>query len=481
MKYFALLTLGFFWFHTVFAQLGTLSSGHLQNAGYSVYAIDSETGEVIFQTRQVSLVPASVMKVITTAVSIDVLGSDFQFHTQIGYTGKINIEKGLLRGDLVLKGGCDPAFYSEYFPDYYQGTFENWASELKNRGIKSVEGNLFVDLSMMQGELVPGGWLWEDIGNYYGAGLSALTYNDNTYKIHLSSPKDAGKGATIIGFTPTIDSLKLINNVFSADDTHDLTNIYGAPGSFSQVIEGSIPKGYSDFVVKASIPNPAISAANEFVKVLKSSGIYFSGNILTISNSDVSNFILIADKPSPPLRELIIPLNHESINLFAEHLLREIGRFRKNSTSLAESLTALKEFVTEKKIFQEGFYPTDGSGLSRSNALCSRTLVEILRHMYLSPNRDLFLKSLPLAGKTGTLQNSFKGSPLENNLIAKTGSMSRVRSLAGIFTNKLGRKVIFAVITNNFEGSQATMGHSMEEIVNELYSLSSNKEGTSKF
>jgi D-alanyl-D-alanine carboxypeptidase/D-alanyl-D-alanine-endopeptidase (penicillin-binding protein 4) len=183
-------------------------------------------------------------------------------------------------------------------------------------------------------------------------------------------------------------------------------------------------------------------------------------------------FNLIAEKPSPPLKDLIVPLNHESINLFAEHLLREIGRATKGSTDLAESLGSLKEFWNGKKIFTEGFYPADGSGLSRSNAVCPRTLAEVLRYMYLSSNRDVFFNSLPVAGQSGTLQSAFKGSKLENNLQAKTGSMDRVRSLAGIFTNQAGKKVVFAVITNNFEGSQATMGHVFEEFLIKLYSSS---------
>ena len=135
----------------------------------------------------------------------------------------------------------------------------------------------------------------------------------------------------------------------------------------------------------------------------------------------------------------------------------------------SETGIPVKDFWNEKKIFIEGFYPTDGSGLSRSNGVCSRTLAEVIRFMYLSPNRDNFFKSLPLAGRKGTLQFAFKGTKLENNLQAKTGSMTRVRSLAGIFTNRKDKKVIFAVMTNNFEGTQLTMGHTIEAILSELY------------
>ena len=465
------LILGFI-FTTIYAQPVTaLKSEVLQNAGYSVYAMDADKGTVIFNAPQVSLVPASVLKVVTTAAALEILGPEFRFHTQLGFTGKINIGKSQLEGDLVLKGGCDPAFYSEYFSDHYQGTFESWAADVSKRGIKNIEGDLRVDLSQLEGPSVPGGWLWEDIGNYYGAGVSALTYSDNYYTIHFTSPGETGKPVNIIGISPKIDSLRLINNVISSDVNRDQSVVYGAPGSFYQVVEGTIPKGIPDFVVKAAMPDPARVAAEQFAEVLKKNGIEISGKIICDRKSMRREFNLIAEKTSLPLKDLIVPLNHESINLFAEHLLREIGRARNGSTELIESLASLKEFLNEKKIFTEGFYPADGSGLSRSNGVCTRTLAEVLRYMYLGPNRDVFFNSLPVAGQKGTLQSAFKGSKLENNLQAKTGSMTRVRSLAGIFTNQAGKKVIFAVIMNNFDGSQAVAGHSAEELLNQLYRL----------
>jgi len=471
MKHLLLTILGCLLFPAIFAQPGLgLKSEALRNAGYSAYVIDAVNGNVLYKTPQLSLVPASVMKIVTTAAALEILGTDFTFHTQLGISGKVNPETGLLSGNLILKGGCDPAFYSEYFPEHYRGTFETWATALSKAGIKSIQGDFIVDLSQISGSSIPGGWLWEDIGNYYGAGVSALTYSDNYYKIHFSSPSESGKPVTINRTDPQIDSLNLTNKVVSSEVNRDLAFIYGAPGSFSQLIEGTIPGGRSDFVVKASMPDPARNAANEFIKILKYSKIEISGKIVFFSSSTNEAFTLLADKSSPPLRDLIVPLNKESINLFAEHLLREIGRARKGSSSLEKSIEAIHEFWIEKGIFLNGYYPTDGSGLSRSNGICPRTLAEILRYMHLSANRDVFLASLPVAGQSGTLQSAFKGSKLENNLRAKTGSMKRVRSMAGILTNQKGKKVIFAIITNNFDGTQALVGHSIEDFLNGIYS-----------
>ena len=472
MKHFILLITGSLLFLLTFSQTPlALKDSALANAGYSVYAMDATSGRVIFSTTQVSLVPASVMKIVTTSTALEILGADFKFHTQLGYKGKINAGTGILEGDLILKGGGDPAFYSSYFPEHYKGTFETWAAALVKAGIKTIHGDIDVDVSCLEGWSIPGGWPWDDIGNYYGAGVSGLSYSDNYYKILFSSPAEPGQPVKISSILPSIDGLVLTNKVVSSSVNRDVAYIYGAPGSFNQIVEGSIPKGRTDFAVKASMPDPAKIAAIEFVKVLRNNKIGFVGKVLINNLLPITDFVQIADKVSPPLSDLIVPLNKESVNLFAEHLLREIGRARKGSSSIDSSLVAVSDFWKEKKIYLKGFYPTDGSGLSRSNGFCARTLAEILRYMYLSGNSEVFFNSLPIAAKDGTLQFVFKGTKLENNLRAKTGSMTRVRSLAGIFTNQAGKKVIFAVLTNNFEGNQSTAGKVMENLLNELYLL----------
>ena len=470
MKHLFLILLGLLLYFSITAQTAPAFKGEvLRNAGYAVYVIDAESGVPMYATPQISLVPASVMKIVTTATAMEVLGAGFTFHTRIGYTGKVDAETGVLDGNLVLKGGCDPAFYSEYFPEFYNATFEGWARALSVAGIKRINGNFIVDLSQMKGQSIPGGWLWEDIGNYYGSGVSALSYADNYYNIHFSSPVQSGFPVKISRTAPIIKNLILKSKVLSSDINRDLAVVYGSPGSYSQVVEGTIPKGYSDFVVKAAAPDPAQVAVNEFMKVLKQHNIELSGNVLYADHSPDEAFVMVGDKSSPPLSELIVPLNRESLNLYAEHLLRELGRMRKGSSTLESGLEVVNEFWTEKGIFLNGFYPSDGSGLSRSNGISPRTLAEILRYMALGSNSDLFFNSLPMAGRTGTLQSAFKGTKLENNLRAKTGSMTRVRSMAGIFTNKTGKKVIFAIITNNFEGTQSVVGRTLEDFLLQLY------------
>ena len=454
-----------------------LSTGSLKTGSCCIYAIDAANGQPIYASPQKSLSTASVMKLFTTAVSLEVLGPEHTFSTTLYYTGNLNSKTGILKGNLILKGGADPAFYSSYFEDHYRGCFENWVTQLKICGIKKIDGKILLDLSALDHTSVPGGWDWDDIGNYYGAGVSALTFRDNTYSIHFSSPKTPGELVTIKSTDPEIPGLKLENLVRSSLINGDHTIVYGAPGSYQEYVEGTIPVSKEDFVVRASMTDPAMAAGQALRKTLLDGGLTIAGGVSRKAANDSTRGILVSTFLSPALKDLIVPLNKESLNLFAEHLLREIGRVRlaesggklNGESTLEKGLETYQQFCRDKGIYSEGFFPTDGSGLSRSNALTARTLVETMKYVYDGTNRELFFNSFPLAGVDGTLRNSFKGTPLEKNLKAKTGSMARVRSIAGMLQTKSGKTVLVAILLNNFDLPSSATSKVLESILLSFY------------
>jgi D-alanyl-D-alanine carboxypeptidase/D-alanyl-D-alanine-endopeptidase (penicillin-binding protein 4) len=172
---------------------------------------------------------------------------------------------------------------------------------------------------------------------------------------------------------------------------------------------------------------------------------------------------------SPPLKDLIVPLNKESLNLVAEHLMCEIGRRKSGEPSTDKGIEACLQFCTDKGIDTQGFFPVDGSGLSRSNALTSKILVETMKYMYDGKYRELYFNALPIAGVDGTLRNSFKGTPLEKNLTAKTGSMARVRSIAGLLKTKNKKSILFAILINNFDLTTPETSKLLESILLSFY------------
>ena len=436
---------------------------------FSFYAIEAESGKVLAETNQLSLSPASTQKLMTTAVALSLLGADFRFETKILMVGKIDAASGALLGDLIISGGGDPAFYSEYFAEHYQGTFEEWADKIAALGIKKINGELLLNMSAYANDPIPGGWIWEDIGNYYGAGVSALTYRDNLYRIYFKTDNVEGNPAVITRIEPQIEGLLLENKVVSSSIERDLSIVYGAPGSYSQQIKGTIPKGRTDFVVKGTIPNPADRVAADFLAVLHRKGIEISRNFKKVCEFPQTDMETVAIKQSPSLSEILVPLNRESINLFAEHLLCEVGRKSSGFATLQAGIDALKVFCEKAEISVKGYFPKDGSGLSRSNAITARTLAETINYMYNSTNRLPFVNSLAAAGRDGTLKNIFKGTPLENNLRGKTGSMERVRSMAGIFRTSAGKQVVFGFVINNSQQTSREINLLLQKALMELY------------
>ena len=445
------------------------TSASLKTASYSIYAIDALSGLIVLETTQKSLSTASVMKLFTTAASLKILGPGYTFSTQLYQSGKLDKSTGILNGDLILKGGGDPAFYSSWFEEQYKDCFENWISQLKKNGIQKINGNLLLDLSFTGHANIPGGWVWEDIGNYYGAGVSALTYKDNQYEIHFSSLAAPGMKVAIKELYPEMVGLLPENRVTSSLQSGDHTIVYNAPGSNFPVVEGTIPVGQTDFIIKASMPDPPLAAGRSFLKKLKENGLEISGDLRKLKGTEDAERTLVGVQVSPPLKDLIVPLNKESLNLFAEHLLCEIGRVKYGEASTDKGVEALHQFCREEGIDTLGFYPADGSGLSRSNALTAKTLVETIRLMNNGPYRDIFFHSMPIAGVDGTLRNAFKGTPLEKNVVAKTGSMARVRSLAGKLTTKNKKTILFAILINNFDLTSAEASKLLETIALSLY------------
>jgi len=439
----------------------------LSNASICISVSDNQTNEKLIESSpQLSLIPASILKTITTATALEVFGPDFRFQTSLTYSGIIHSDT--LFGDLQIIGGGDPTLGSKYFPES-KSFQEEWIKALKEKNIKVITGNLIVDATIYESQAISGTWIWEDIGNYFGAGASGISVNDNMYEIHLKSGSEAGKLTKIERIVPEIPNLELTNEVLSSDLNSDEAYVFGSPDENKRIIRGTIPKNQSDFVVKASVPNPAALLASEFMKRISISGISISGKtIYEKANAESSKLSIIQ---STPLRDIIRVTNHESVNLFAEHFLKHLA-FQKNGLGTTEDgCKFIIEFWETKGIDMAGFFMNDGSGLSRFNAITANQIVSILNYMKTkSAYSEDFYQSLPAAGD-GTL-SSFSQKDFPNQCLnAKSGSMTRVRCYAGYLTSDSGRHLSFAIMLNNFSFSQKEATRKIEEGLIELRKL----------
>ena len=440
----------------------------LANASIGIAVSDNKTNEKLIESKpQLSLVPASILKTITTATTLEVFGPDFHFQTTLAHSGMVRNDT--LFGDLQIIGGGDPTLGSEYFPDS-KPFQEEWVKALQNKHIKVIKGNLILDATIYEPHVIPNTWVWEDIGNYFGAGASGISVYDNLYKIHLKSEDIAGKPTKVIGINPEVPNLELTNEVLSSDLNSDEAYVFGSPEENRRVIRGTIPKNQADFVVKASLPNPAALLSSEFRKKLSGNGIALSG-VTKYEKVKIGSSNQLSVIQSPPLRDIIRVTNHESVNLFAEHFLKHLA-FQKNGLGTTEDgCKFIMQFWKDKGLDMTGFFMNDGSGLSRFNAITADQMVDILNYMRnKSAYSADFIQSLATVGN-GTLTVFTEANFPNECLRAKSGSMTRVRCYAGYLTTLSGRQLSFAIMLNNFSCSQKEATLKIEELLVELRKL----------
>ena len=444
-----------------------LANPVMSGASFSGCFFDTKDRKIVWEYKSgESLIPASVMKVVTSAAALELLGPEYTFLTRLGYTGSLNKRTGVLSGDIIIQGGGDPSLGSPYFSEHYGRFLSSWIQKIKESGIKTINGRVICDDSRYDYQPVPSGWLWEDIGNYYGAGVYGLSFSDNTFHIHFKT-SEPGSVPEITGIVPEICSYDLSNQLISYGNT-DMGYVFSAPyGSFGW-IAGSIPANREDFVLKASITDPPFLMASLFDLMLDSAGIEVvkAPSTSRIENAIPPETILLAEVESPPLAAIIEVLNHESVNLYAEHLLKEIGlQFEKKGTTKA-GIEVLYSFLQDAGADTSGFFIEDGSGLSPLNAVTSKGLAGLMLFMQTGARHpEEFLNSLPDAGKEGTLKSAFRNPVFESNLKAKSGSFTRTRSYTGYFTARSGREMAFSILINNFSGPSQTIVSGIEAIL----------------
>ena len=430
----------------------------LKNASFSFYAVDLNTGARLgeFNKKQ-SLITASTMKLVTSSAALEILGASYRFKTRIQHDGHID-SLGVLHGNLFIKGGGDPALGSKYFEKHYAGFKDKWVEAIQAAGIKKIKGRIIADATIYAHNVVPAGWSWSDIGNYYGAAANGLTVYDNLMKLQFSSGPNPGDSTVVECTDPFVPELIFDNKVVAANSKKDNAYVYGAPYSPYRIIEGSIPKGQESFEVKASIPDPAYLLALELEHMLYQKGVRFGNPCSTVRRlglyegyvNNTKNRTDIHTTKSPYLTNIIYWVNMVSVNLFAEHLLKSIAIVKYgNGTTFSGALAVTKHFQ-KKGIDLTGFYMNDGSGLTRSNAVSAKHFVDILKYMSGSTNGEKLKKSLPVAGVSGTLRSIGRKTAAQGKVIGKSGTMTRVKSYAGYATSTSGKKIAYAMIINNY-------------------------------
>jgi D-alanyl-D-alanine carboxypeptidase/D-alanyl-D-alanine-endopeptidase (penicillin-binding protein 4) len=429
-----------------------------QNAVWGVLVKSLSTGETLYSLHpDTFLMPASNMKVVTMAAAAERLGWDFTFTTKVVATGPV--DGGVLKGDLVIVGSGDPSLGGR--PTEGPSVVERWADQIRARGITRVEGRIVGHDNVFDDEGLGQGWAWDYLAYGYATPVSGLDFNENVVKLSFAPGSAAGDPVAVTA-RPDGNGLSIEAAVRTAapDGAADV-NVARLPGSLKLAVSGSVPAGKTDFTQTVSVENPTVFMAAAFRQALLSRGIDVEGGAIDADElpapPDFTGGETLVSYTSPPLSEIGKVLLKVSQNLYADTLLKAIGRPADGGPATArEGRRVLREVLQGWGIGPDRYLQADGSGLSRYNYLTADVLVTILTRMYTDDRHYVpFITALPVAGVDGTIAGRMKDTRAQGNARAKTGSIANARALSGYVTSADGEPLVFSMIVNNFNVPQS--------------------------
>jgi serine-type D-Ala-D-Ala carboxypeptidase/endopeptidase (penicillin-binding protein 4) len=440
-----------------------LAAAPASKGEWGLLIIDAETGETLYELNADKyFVPASNMKLFTTALALAKLGPDYRFHTTLETHGTVS-PAGVLAGDLLLVGRGDPNLSNRKFPydlkEEFDGPPEKVLAELADalvaKGVKEIAGDVVGDDSYFPREPYPSGWEIDDMVWEYGSAVSAIVVDDNTVTLTLTAADSAGAPvqATVAPATP--DFILQNDVVTSAAETKSDLTLTREPNSRVVVIRGTMPARSAPRKLVLAIHDPAEHAASLLARLLAERGVNIVGTtraMHTAEGAGATPRAVLAEHASVPLGDSVKLVNKISQNLHTEMLLRAAARNTAVWNTPDDLMKFPADFYTAAGIAPGDVIQTDGSGLSRHDLVTPRAIVSLLKYAQVQPWFAAYFASLPVAGVDGTLETLMKNTPGAGRIHAKTGSVEHVRTRSGFADTPGGRRLIFSFLSNNQGG-----------------------------
>lgn len=422
------------------------------NAHWAISVRDDKGHEIASFNSEKLMVPASNMKLVTSAAILEELGPNFKYVTNIYGTGKLIGRTWV--GDLHIAASGDPSINGDFYDDDDLYVFKRYAEQLREAGIDSIKGNVFGNTSVFDGQHLPPDWDWYDLPFYYAAEVGPLSFNSNTVFLEVDTNGKPGTMPGITWFPFNTDYVTFINNQrITAKGTSYRESYRRMPGSNVITLGSRLPQGYVE-TEALTVSNPTMYFLDTFVKFLSYEGF---GMDVRIHEDpfprewNSSEYKLLASHESRPLAELLQKVNKDSDNLYAEMMLKTLAHQRKGGAgSIRTGEIAANERFSIMKLDTNFVSFRDGSGLASTNLVSTGFLSGLLHAMTQSPNFAHYDSSMTIAGVDGTFRNRLRGTPLEGNLRGKSGTISRTRAFSGYVKTKSGKLVSFSMIANNF-------------------------------
>ncbi len=420
----------------------TIEQSEFANARWGVIAVSLKNGRVVCGLDARKLFnPASIEKTLTSIVALDKLGADFRWQTKV-FSNK-QIEDGTLDGDLTI--------YGEGAPDFDGENLENLANQLQSKGLKHIKGSVVGDDSFFKGDTIGDGWTWNDLQWHYGAEASALTFRENQAGVYMQDGKP----------TPSTDYLHIQGELKPTQPGE--TEAFGIKRGLADnevYVWGNGDKASG----RIAVHNPALWTAKTFKEFLEKRGITIDGTAKSVdwqseNKLDAANSVELASVDSKTLAEIVYRMNKHSVNIYAELILRTLGKkfgseapdesrqIQEVRGDDAAGAAVVKKWLIGRNVAADEIQIHDGSGLSRLDFITPEAFGRALVYAAQSNFADVFEQSLPIAATDGTLGGRL--GRVKGKVLAKTGSITYVNSLAGYAQTSEGEIFAFAIISNN--------------------------------
>ncbi|MFL5786914.1 MAG: D-alanyl-D-alanine carboxypeptidase/D-alanyl-D-alanine-endopeptidase [Flavisolibacter sp.] len=432
-----------------------LSDTQLRSGIASIYVADPESGRILFERNsRIGLAPASTQKIVTSVAGYETLGKDFRFITDFYFKAENANDK---KGNLYIRGNGDPTLGSWRWKETSEKeVLGKVVNAIRKNNINEID-TIIIDAIGWNDEPFPGGWTWQDIGNYYGAGAREINWRENQYDIVFRSGEQVGESVNIVEVKPSLHGFEFRNYVTSAGKgTGDLTNIYLPLNSSVITIRGTIPINEKNFAVSGSMP----SGENEFIETIKDSLGRLGVKVNSVSKvelrngatHDSSDMKLLVSHASPVYDSLEYWFLKKSINLYGEAILKTIAYLKNGVGATDEGVEFIKKFYQSHGIDTAELSIKDGSGLSPENRVTTHAQVIILLFAYKQP----------------WFKGFYNAIPEYNGMKMKSGTIGRVKGYSGYYYSKSGKKYVFSFLVNNYEGPESSIVKKMYKVLDEM-------------
>lgn len=439
----------------------------LEDASIGICVKDMAGKDIVSYNKNMALTPASVLKILTSATALEVLGEDYRFRTVLSVDKNDPYH-------LIVHGYGDPTLGSEFIkqPEFR----EVWLSHIS----KNISTDRPVQITVVDDYFgyagVSSKWIQEDLGNYFAAGAYGISIFDNTYRLYFNTMR-TDTCPVIQKTVPNMKDMVFLNTLQLNNTGKDNGYINGDIFSNYRKLVGDIPAKKTSFSIKGDIPDPGLMLGEILSKELTAEG-YTVNRVKTIRSTYYQNMFSynkaypFEEVPfythlSPTLKEIVKVVNFRSNNHYTEHLIRAIGRINNQDIykdALSEGIIFTKLFWKSKGIDSDAMFIYDGCGLAPSNKISAEVLCDILLYMQnKSKYSQAFISSMPKAGKEGTVRNILKGTRLENKVFVKSGSIANVQCFSGYYVGG-DKKYTFAVMVNNYNSPRKQVVKAIEKL-----------------